>query len=427
MAGYIKAFENFCFSAKLDKISLDGLSATLKVLPETFDAISIKIMLTDEDDCDELLEKYGTINKTPANENFAMRQELIGLVSQFAASDESKDIPLDETPAAAAPAAAAVPAKNPYITAFENFCFSAKLDKISLDGLSATLKVLPETFDAISIKIMLTDEDDCDELLEKYGTINKTPANENFAMRQELIGLVSQFAASDESKDLPLEAEGAPAAAAPAPAAVPAKNPYITAFENFCFGAKLDKISLDGLSATLKVLPETFDAISIKIMLTDEDDCDELLEKYGTINKTPANENFAMRQELIGLVSQFAASDESKDLPLEAEGAPAAAAPAPAATEKSPYIAAFENFCFGAKLEKISLDGLSDTLKVLPETFDAISIKIMLTDEDDCDELLEKYSAINKTPANENFAVRQELVGLVGQFAASDACQELSS
>ena len=85
-AALIAEFLKFCETKGYTHCKPNLMEAVTSYLPEAYVAIEIKTMLTDGDDCDELLECYVRIGAVPGNDKLRVRTEIVNFVEGFAAS-----------------------------------------------------------------------------------------------------------------------------------------------------------------------------------------------------------------------------------------------------------------------------------------------------------------------------------------------------
>jgi len=291
--------------------------------------------------------------------------------------------------------------KHPWAVQFCQFASKQKLDYLKAEMIEKVTDGLGATYVPIEIQRMLTNEEDCDQLVEAYAKEDNTAEDDQGKMRKELTKLVGKFA------KIPKVSLAPPKPAAPA--APVGKNHLVVQFEKFVKGETLDYLKLDVILAVCEDLTADWAPMEIQTMLTDEDDCDELLEAYARKAKTPNEDMMKMRRQLCAVVAKFAT--------VPKEAAPPAA---PAAPAKNALVVKFEEFAAAqADLGVLKLDVLKKICDALTADWAPMEIQTMLTDTDDCDELLEAYARADQTPQAELMKMRRELCALVAKFGAA--------
>ena len=186
-------------------------------------------------------------------------------------------------------------------------------------------------------------------------------------------------------------------------------------FSKFAEVQKNTKLQMVWIEVTLKKCAEQYTAAQIDTMLTKSDNCDALLDKYVSMSKVSANDTTKVRAELTSLVKKFADAGAT---------APKLAAPknddAPVHPEAClTLLANFEEFAATQTLKHTTMEGIKETLEFCKGYYHHSEIDTMLTEPDDCDDLLEKYTAICNVPAKDAMRARNELIAIVEGYGES--------
>ena len=157
--------------------------------------------------------------------------------------------------------------------------------------------------------------------------------------------------------------------------------------------------------------PEGFAPEEILTMLTDNTN-DKLATTYFNVAKTKESKQEKIKEELAKLIADFVDPKVGGCKTLKE-----AAEKAEVDEESAALIAEFAKHVEGQTQTHTTAKLMQLVLDALPENFHKADIRIMLTDCDDCDELLETYVRLAVIPGTQKLAVRNEIVGLVESFA----------
>ena len=195
----------------------------------------------------------------------------------------------------------------PLVANFKKFAAekSAYFMNINLEYTNDTMAYVmgPDGFAPEDILTMLTDKDNCEKYVSTYITIAKTKESKQDKVKEEITKLVEDFMSPKVGgcKNLQSVADKPKVEVDPETAAL------IADFAKFVEGkGKNTKPAM--MKAVLDYLPEGFHKADIKSMLTDGDDCDELLETYVRIAVVPGTEKLRVRTEIVNFVEGFAES-----------------------------------------------------------------------------------------------------------------------
>ena len=211
---------------------------------------------------------------------------------------------------------------------------------------------------------------------------------------------------------------------APAPAPVALKNPTATPlianFKKFAgdVSAYFMFINLEYTNDVCNFIcgPEGFSPEEILTMLTNPKECTKLQDAYVKIAKTSAKKEEKTREEIAKLVADFMDKKVGGVKTLKEAEEKAKKDVDPATAELIADFAAF----VATKTQKHTTPKMfALVMDYLPEGFHPADIKTMLTNGEDCDELLETYVRLAVVPSADKLRVRNELVAFVEDYAES--------
>eukprot|EP01084_Bolivina_argentea_P305665 528064_1 len=162
--------------------------------------------------------------------------------------------------------------------------------------------------------------------------------------------------------------------------------------------------------------PEGFTPQEILPLLTNAKESLKLADAYIKIAKTSEKKQDKVREEIAKLVEDFMDKKVGGCKTLKAEDVKAKIEVDP---ETAELLADFLKHVATKEQKHTTPEMLKAVLAYLPEGFHPADIKSMLTDGDDCDELLETYVRLAVVPSTEKLRARTELVTFVESFAES--------
>eukprot|EP01084_Bolivina_argentea_P305666 528065_1 len=175
-------------------------------------------------------------------------------------------------------------------------------------------------------------------------------------------------------------------------------------------------INLEYSNDMINIISQAYSPEEILVMLTDHTQCEKLCDAYIKAATTAEKKQEKVRAELTKLVEDFMDKKVGGCKVLKAE---AEKVVVEVDAETAELIADFLKHVETKEQKHTTPEMLKAVLAYLPEGFHPADIKSMLTDGDDCDELLETYVRLAVVPSTEKLRARTELVTFVESFAES--------
>ena len=192
-------------------------------------------------------------------------------------------------------------------------------------------------------------------------------------------------------------------------------GPLVVNFKKFAAdkSAYFMNINLEYTNDVMAVIsgPEGFAPEEILTMLTDATD-DKLAAAYFKVAATKEAKQEKVKAELAKLVEDFQDKKVGGCKTLKEE-----AAKVEVDEETAALVAEFAKHIEGQTQTHTAAKFWTVVLEALPQSFDKVDVRIMLTDSDDCDDLLETYVRMAVVPGTEKLRVRTEIVNFVESFA----------
>jgi len=209
----------------------------------------------------------------------------------------------------------------------------------------------------------------------------------------------------------------------PAPAVAlknPTATPLVANFKKFAGDASayFMFINLEYTNDVCNFIngPEGFSPEEILTMLTKPAECGKLQDAYCKIAKTSEKKMDKTKEEIAKLVSDFMEKKVGGIKTLKEAEEKAKKAVDPATAE---LIADFSAFVATKTQKHTTPKMFALVMDYLPEGFHPADIKTMLTNGEDCDELLETYVRLAVVPSADKLRARNELVAFVEDYAES--------